>query len=95
MPKKRSSVSESSETESKAAEEKANEDWIFTVSGETGEVVKVETENKLTGERKEMSAEEYSALLGTAYHPYRYTPYGYSYFNYDPYAGYDPYSYHY
>lgn len=47
-------------TETGAADD--SEEWIFTANRSTGEVVKVECVEPATGERRELSLDEYSAL---------------------------------
>jgi hypothetical protein len=42
-----------------------SEEWIFTASQSTGEVVKVERVEPATGERRELSLDEYGALWAT------------------------------
>jgi hypothetical protein len=39
-----------------------SEEWVFTANRSTGEVVKVERVEAATGERRELSLDEYSAL---------------------------------
>jgi hypothetical protein len=38
------------------------EEWIYTVNSVTGVVVKIERVDKASGQRQELSAEEYAAL---------------------------------
>jgi hypothetical protein len=42
------------------------EEWVFTMSSLTGEIVKAEKIDKTTGQRQELSDEEYAALSGYA-----------------------------
>lgn len=74
-----------------------DQEWIFTVNGSSGKVVKVEKHNTRTGEREEISQEEYAALtdagayqaLAASYGAYASPQDAYQ----DPYyaASYDPY----
>ena len=41
-----------------------NEEWVFTVNRNTGEVSRIEKLDSATGERLELSEEEYAALAG-------------------------------
>jgi len=43
----------------------AHEEWVFTVHSNSGEVVKVEKLDKQTGNRVELSEEEYAALAAS------------------------------
>src|SRR5437870_169394 len=72
-----------------------HEEWIFTINSATGDLVKVEKVNKATGERQELSNEEYASYYAQAYAAYAYDPYaatymgyGYAPYGYDPYASY-------
>jgi hypothetical protein len=73
-------------------ESEDHEEWIFTIKGSTGDVVKVE--RVASGERRELSLDEYAALYGAettgaevaedynayaydANAAYTYDPYGY------------------
>ena len=40
------------------------EEWVFTMNSLTGEIAKVEKIDKATGQRQELSEEEYAALSG-------------------------------
>jgi len=74
-----------STTPEKAASED-HEEWIYTISRSSGEVVKVERVEPASGERRELSLDEYAALSGEEaaeaevaedYSSYAYDPYGY------------------
>src|SRR5262249_46017033 len=42
-----------------------NEEWIFTLNSLTGEVVRIEKSDPASGQRAELSDEEYVAVLGS------------------------------
>lgn len=65
-----------------------SEEWIFTLTSKTGELLKVEKLDKASGERKELSDEEYTSLyaptagteydaLASVYGDYSFAPYTY------------------
>lgn len=62
-PEKASLTSES--LTSKETQPEEREEWVFTLNSKTGELLKVEKLDKTSGERKELSEEEYSALYGS------------------------------
>jgi hypothetical protein len=68
------------------AEADPTEEWVFTMSSLTGEIAKVEKIDKATGQRQEISEEEYAALSG--YADPNADPYAayYAEYGYDPYA---------
>src|SRR6266404_4209904 len=83
--------------ESKTPETAASEDheeWIYTISRSSGEVVKVERVEPASGERRELSLDEYAALSGEQSAGAGVAE-DYSAYGYDPNAafGYDPYGY--
>src|SRR5947209_8702119 len=49
----------------KEATPDAHEEWVFTLRSNSGEVVKVEKLDKQTGNRVELSEEEYAALAAS------------------------------
>lgn len=67
---------------SKETQPEESEEWVFTLNSKTGELLKVERLDKASGERKELSEEEYSIMYGydpnseAAAYSY-YDPYGY------------------
>jgi hypothetical protein len=79
------------ETIPQAAESEDHEEWIFTVSRSSGEVVKVEKVEAASGERHELSLDEYAALCGEE----AAVAEDYSAYTHDPSTehGYDPYGY--
>ena len=60
LPEKVSVTSEN--PTSKEIQPEQLEEWVFTLNSKTGELLKVEKMDKASGERKELSEEEYSAL---------------------------------
>jgi len=81
VPEKASGVIEAVAEKHSAPVEK--EEWIFTLTNNTGELLKVERLDKASGERKELSEEEYSAWYSSAVNPYGDTSAEYSF---DPYT---------
>jgi hypothetical protein len=75
-----------------------NEEWIFTTKVNTGELVKIEKVDRASGQRKELSDEEYASMYGFDPSSYGWGYEDYSSYGYDPFAGYgsyagDPYAY--
>jgi hypothetical protein len=70
-----------------------DQEWIFTVNGSSGEVVKVEKRNTGTGEREEISQDEYAALTNAGAYQALAASYGTYAAPQDPYyaSSYDPY----
>jgi len=68
-----------------------NEEWVFTLNSQTGEVVKIERLDATSGQRNEFSDEEYMAVLGGGDYAaaYGYDPMADAYSQ----AGVEPYSY--
>jgi hypothetical protein len=48
-----------------------NEEWVFTVNSVTGEVVKIERLEPTTGDRLELSEQEYAAVAGRDFTAHR------------------------
>jgi transposase-like protein len=79
-----------------AASLEDQEEWIFTLSRLTGDVLKVERVDPASGERRELSLDEYAALRGEEVEGAGVVvAEDYSAYGYDPYAAhtYDPYGY--
>jgi hypothetical protein len=76
-----------------APSEGGEQDWIFTVSGTSGEITKIEKVDLAKGQRQEISPAEYAAAVGydpnaygaAAYYGYGYDPYSAFAYSYGPY----------
>jgi hypothetical protein len=80
-----------------AADEQQPVEWVFTFDPSTGETVKVEKIDKASGQRQELSEEEYAMLYSSE--PSEFDAESYGEYGNDPNAGvyagysYDPYAY--
>jgi hypothetical protein len=78
-----------------AQSEGGEQDWVFTVSGTSGEITKIEKLDKAKGQRQEISPAEYAAAVG--YDPNAYAAAAYYGYGSDPYTAfvysYGPYLY--
>jgi hypothetical protein len=62
-PRDRATKSEGTEGQQLASQQQApTEEWIYSYNSNTGELLKIE--RHASGERKELSQEEYAAVLG-------------------------------
>lgn len=61
---------ESAGEKAQAGPGEGNEEWIFTLNSQTGEVVKIEKIDPASNQRNELSDGEYAAVLGGGYDPY-------------------------
>ena len=63
--RERTPKSEGPEAQQSAGQQQApTEEWIYGYNGNTGELLKIERLDKATGEKKELTQEEYAAVLG-------------------------------
>ena len=76
-----------------ATDEQQPVEWVFTCDPSTGETIKVEKIDKASGQRQELSEEEYAMLYSSE--PSEFDAEGYGEYGNDPNAGYsyDPYAY--
>lgn len=63
-PKKAASEGAIVTTTAAAAAAPEDEEWVLTFSGQTGDVIKIEKLDKSTGQRTELTEEEYAAVAG-------------------------------
>jgi len=64
QPKK--SPAQADEPAAPEAAQRPTEEWVFTIHSETGEIVRVDRVDPASGQRKELSDEEYETLAACA-----------------------------